>query len=149
MFTDVLMCMRRTANPMQQAAFPMVSTGLPQAAMPPANGRMGDFAALRGEQHTAALEGLLQAQRNGPVSGTGLQLACVLGDNHAHAVQSAGVVCDMSGTGTRCGSGRVVDRRCQQTWPQYRFQHSPLMLLVSARGIELSDSLVQPGPTFR
>ena len=55
----------------------MVSMGLPQPAMPPANGRMGDFAALRGEQHTAALEGLLQAQRNGPVSGTGLQLACV------------------------------------------------------------------------
>jgi hypothetical protein len=60
---------------MQQAAFPMVSTGLPQAAMAPTNGRMGDFAALRGEQHTAALEGLLQAQRNGTVSSTGLRLA--------------------------------------------------------------------------
>jgi hypothetical protein len=62
---------------MQQAAFPMVSTGLPQAAMAPVNGRMGDPAALRGEQHTAALEGLLQAQRNGLVSSAGSQLACM------------------------------------------------------------------------
>ena len=62
---------------MQQAAFPMVSAGVLQPAIAPVNGRMGDFAALRGEQHTAALEGLLQAQRNGPVSSTGLQLACM------------------------------------------------------------------------
>lgn len=55
----------------------MVSVGLPQPAMAPTNGRVGDFAALRGEQHTAALEGLLQAQHNGPVSTTGLQLACM------------------------------------------------------------------------
>ena len=52
----------------------MVSAGVPQAAIAPVNGRMGDFAALRGEQHTAALEGLLQAQRSGPVSSAGPQL---------------------------------------------------------------------------
>jgi O-succinylbenzoate synthase len=52
---------------MQQAAFPGVSTGLSYPALAAANGRVGDLAALRGEQHAAALEGLLQAQRNGQV----------------------------------------------------------------------------------
>lgn len=51
--------------------------------------------------------------------------------------------------GEWCGSSRVVDRHCHQTWPRQRFQHSPRTLLVSAQGSELFASLVQPGPTFR